>query len=163
MPKSKVTYPQFLKILTILHLGLLMAQLTFIVIIFVLVNEESSIIDIKIQNILLISVPLTVISIIFSGRFFYQQKLKKIKLKTDLRNKLKEYQQIQIIQFAFSEAGALTCFLASFLTQNLVFVYGSIGVLIYFLSIKPSKNRLEKELDLDFKDLQSLEDSNFHL
>jgi hypothetical protein len=163
VPKIQITYHRFLKTLLILHLGLMMAQLIFIVIIFILVNEESSVIDINTQNILLIGVPLTVIVIIVSGRFFYQQQLKKIRLKTNLGEKFRSYQMMQILQFAFSEMGALTCFLASFLSQNLVFVYGSIGVLLYFLSIRPSKNKIEKELALDFTDQNKLSDPNFIL
>jgi hypothetical protein len=161
MTKLKSTYSQFLKTLTILHLALMMAQLIFIALIFVLVNEENTIIDISTQNLLLISVPILVIGIIILGKYFYQQKLKKTQLKTDLKKKLKEYQSLQIVHFAFSEVGALTCFLSSFLSQNLVFVYGSIGVLLYFLTIKPSKLKLEKELDLDFKDQQLLDDPSF--
>ena len=141
----------------------MMAQLIFIVIIFVLVNEESSVIDINTQNMLLLGVPIAVIIIIASGRFFYQQQLKKIRSKTNLGEKFRSYQTMQILQFAFAELGALTCFLASFLSQNLVFVYGSIGVLLYFLSIRPSKIKVEKELSLDFSDQNKLADPEFIL
>ncbi len=163
MPKFQITFRQFIKTLLLLHLVLMMAQLIFIVIIFVLVNEESSVIDINAQNMLLIVVPLAVLTIIASGRFFYQQQLKKIRSKTGIGEKFRSYQMMQILQFAFAEMGALTCFLASFLSQNLVFVYGSIGVLLYFLSIRPTKNRIEKELALDFTEQNKLLDPDFIL
>lgn len=147
----------------ILHLAMMMAQLIFIVVIFGLVNEESTIIDINLQNMLLIGVPITVIVIIASGRFFYQQQLKKIRSKDNLGEMFRSYQTMQILQFAFAELGALTCFLASFLSQNLVFVYGAIGVLLYFLSIRPSKIKVEKELALDFQSQNKLADPEFIL
>lgn len=161
MSKIKITYHQYLKMLLILHLGMMLGQLILIAIIFVLVNEESSVIDISTQNILLIAVPVGVISIVLIGKYFYQQSLKKIRQKTELNEKLKSYQTIQIIQFAFTEMGSLTCFLASFLTQNLVFVYGSIGVLLYFLSIRPAKHKLEKELDLTFNEQNKLSNPDY--
>lgn len=163
MAKIQITYRQYLKVLLILHLGMMMAQLIFIAIIFVLVNEESSVIDINTQNILLIAVPVSVILFIAIGKYFYQQQLKKITSKKELVLKLKTYQITQIIQFAFAEMAALTCFLASFLSQNLVFVYGSIGVLLYFLTLRPSKTKLEKELQLDFNEQNKLADPNYIL
>lgn len=163
MAKFQITYRQYLKTLLIIHLGMMMAQLIFIAIIFVLVNEESSIIDINTQNILLIAVPVTIILIISIGKYFYQQQLKKIITKKELILKFKSYQSMQIIQFAFAEMAALTCFLASFLSQNLVFVYGSIGVLLYFLTLRPTKIKLEKELQFDFNEQNKLADPDFIL
>lgn len=163
MAKIQITYRHYLKVLLILHLGMMMAQLIFIAIIFVLVNEESSVIDLNTQNILLIVVPISIILFIAIGKYFYQQQLKKISSKKELVLKFKSYQTTQIIQFAFAEMAALTCFLASFLSQNLVFVYGSIGVLLYFLTLRPTKTKLEKELQLDFNEQNKLADPNFIL
>lgn len=142
---------------------MMMAQLIFIVIIFVLVNENNSLIDENNKIHLLILLPIIVLFFIFSGRSFYQQKLRTLKLKTKLPEKLIEYRTIQIVQFAFLEAAALTCFMAAFLSQNTVFVYGSIGVLIYFLSIRPGKNKLEKELGLSFQETESLMHADFYV
>ncbi len=159
--KFKITYKGYLKMLTLLHLGLMVGQLFFIGIIFVLVNEEKSSIDINTQNILLIGIPVFILLSIFTGRFIYQQQLKKIRLKTDLRQKLISYRTFCIIQFALIESGALMCIIASFLTQNLVFVYGNIGVLLYFLSLRPVKSKIENVLNLDFKDLALLASPDF--
>ncbi len=161
MVKFQITYRHYLKTLLILHLGMMMAQLIFIAIIFVLVNEESSIIDLYTQNIFLIAVPSAIILIISMGKYFYQVKLKKITREKELASKFKSYLIIQIIQFAFAEIAALTCFLASFLSQNLVFVYGSIGILLYFLTLRPTKIKLEKELQLDFNEQNKLSDPNY--
>ena len=163
MVKFQITYRHYLKTLLILHLGMMMAQLIFIAIIFVLVNEESSIIDLYTQNIFLIAVPSAIILIISMGKYFYQVKLKKITREKELASKFKSYLIIQIIQFAFAEIAALTCFLASFLSQNLVFVYGSIGILLYFLTLRPTKIKLEKELPLDFNEQNKLADPNYIL
>jgi hypothetical protein len=157
----KVTYAQFLKTLSLLHLALMLAQLALIGIIFVLVEENSSIIDIQTKNIILFAVPMFILLTIIMGRFFYQQQLVKIRLKKDLKEKLISYRNIQILNFAFAEAGAFACFIASFLSQNFVFVYGSIGVLIYFLSLRPGKTKLEKELALDFSELDKLSNPTF--
>ena len=163
MAKFQITYRHYLKTLLIVHLGMMMAQLIFIAIIFVLVNEESSIIDLYTQNILLIVVPIAIILIISMGKYFYQLQLKKITSEKELASKFKSYQIIQIIQFAFAEIAALTCFLASFLSQNLVFVYGSIGILLYFLTLRPTKIKLEKELQFDFNEQNNLANPDFVL
>lgn len=159
--KYKVTYRGYLKSLTLIHLGLMFGQLVFIGVIFVLVNEEKSSIDINTQNVLLIAIPSFILVSVFSSRFIYQQQLKKIRLKTDLKQKLISYRTFCIIQFALIESGALICIIAAFLTQNLVFVYGNIGVLLYFLSLRPVKSKIENELQLDFKELESLSNPDF--
>ena len=163
MAKFQITYRHYLKTLLLLHLGMMMAQLIFIAIVFVLVNEESSLIDLYTQNILLIAVPIAIILIISMGKYFYQVKLKKITREKELAPKFKSYQIIQIIQFAFAEIAALTCFLASFLSQNLVFIYGSIGILLYFLTLRPTKIKLEKELQFDFNEQNNLANPDFVL
>lgn len=161
MSKVKISFPQYLKSLRILHLGLMLAQLILIAIIFVLVNENKSLIDENNQFHLLILLPILVLFFIFSGRSFYQQKLRSLRLKTKLPEKLIDYRTIQIVQFAFAEAASLTCFFIAFLSQNTIFVYGSIGILIYFMSIRPGKSKLIKELQLDFYEQETLSRADF--
>lgn len=142
-------------------MAITVSQLIFIAVVFVLVSEENNSIDISLQNSILIAIPVIVLLFIITGRIIYQQQLKKLRSKNVVNEKLNGYKTLQIIQLALIEFCASGFFIAAFLCQNTVFVYGSIALVLYMISLRPSKNKLETELQLDYRELDTLSNPDF--
>jgi hypothetical protein len=159
----KYTYAQYIRGLKIVHLAITMSQIILIGLIFGLNSENTILIDKNFANNLYIIVPAAVLMLILTGRITYQQQLKKMLKQTDIKKKLTGFRTIHIIQIAFIEAAGLVCFIASFLSKNLLFVYGCGLLIIYLLTLIPSKKKLEKELQLDYNALNEIEKPDFYL
>lgn len=145
------------------HLSITVSQLILIGIIFVLNYENTALVDKNTLNSLFFIVPAAVIMLTISGKIIYQQQLKKILKLSDIKKKLTTYRTLAILQIALIEAASLVCFIASFLSKNLLFVYGCAFIFAYLLTIIPSKKKLERELQFDYNALIEIEKADFYL
>ncbi|MEQ1677944.1 MAG: hypothetical protein ABL876_14645 [Chitinophagaceae bacterium] len=91
------------------------------------------------------------------ARSSYSKKVAVIKnLQTSLGNKLNQYRTVLITYMAPCEGAALFSVMGLFLTGNYYFLIITSVMLAAMYSKMPSKERLTKELDLDWKEQQEL-------
>ncbi len=88
-----------------------------------------------------------VVSIVF-GHFIFTTLLKNIKQKDDLSKKLQGYLSASIVRFALIEGASFLCSIAYFLEHNFWFLVLNIILILYFIYLNPTRQRITTELDL---------------
>ncbi len=145
--KYEITPNGFLKILTILHLALV-AGVSFFALFVYLQNAEWKFNLSDTNDIFFFIVPSFAIFGIYLGSFLYKKQLNSLANKKSLKEKLAGFQSASIIKYATIEAPALLAIVAAFLNGNLFYLLISIVLLIYLFFQKPTKEKIEMELNL---------------
>ncbi|MES2279170.1 MAG: hypothetical protein V4592_24270 [Bacteroidota bacterium] len=139
------------KVLTIIHLALMLGQVLFGVVVFfqtrsVRVNIE------KIDDVYIYIVPFMAISCFIASNFMYKQQLGIAAGKPTLQEKMTGYQTALIVRYALLEGASLFGIVVYLLTGNLLFLLISGAIVIYFLLIRPTRDRVEADLNLTYEE-----------
>ena len=140
---------QYLNTLTIIHLALLMGQLMFAVVNYVLISSGSYVSEGEdLRGLFMFVVPLLAISGVIAAKFIPRMQLPAIQAKESLGAKLMDYRTLCIMKYAFMEGAALVALVAYLLTTEIFFM-GVAGVMmvVFFLE-KPSKHKIVMDLAL---------------
>ncbi|TXN36918.1 hypothetical protein FVB32_01125 [Flagellimonas hymeniacidonis] len=100
------------------------------------------------DDIYLMIVPIVAVSCIFLGNFIFKQSIRNIPKTIDLRQKLARFQTASIIKYALAEAPALFGVVAFMITGNMAYLTISVVLILYFFMLKPTKEKIERYLDL---------------
>lgn len=90
----------------------------------------------------------TFLGVLF-GRVIYKRKLDSLINENSLKNKLVGLQSALIIKFAFVEAPYLLGIVSTILTGNIFYLMISGTLVMYFITLKPTKSLIIKHLDLN--------------
>lgn len=156
MPAQETT-PAYFKAFTILFFALLLGQLLFALIAFVLVFTGSfSGVDKDTEKILVYMVPLLQISLLIAAHTIFKKRIESIKAGYSLPEKLAAYRALYILRFALIEGATLFAIIAYIITGlALIWVFIAIGI-FSFLILKPSKEKLIKELKLGTDEMEQI-------
>ena len=141
----------FFKIIAIIHGALLLGQVLFGIAAFLI--TKTTYFDIKPGNDpFFYVVPLLAATGILIGSFLYKQQLTKLAGKGSLMEKKAGYQTALIIRCALAEGPSLLGIVAFIDTGNLFYLYLSGFILLYFLWLRPTKEKMGNDMDLSYED-----------
>ncbi|MGZ3756913.1 MAG: hypothetical protein ACXVAY_04760 [Mucilaginibacter sp.] len=143
------TPQSYLKVISIIHLALFAGQTMFAIVAFFLVGKTQ--IDIKNNNDpLLFLVPILAIGGFIASNLMFKQQLNSSTNRDALKDKLMGYQTELIIRFALLEAPSLFGIGSYLLTGNFLFLIISGLLMLYFISIRPTRVKIENDLNLTY-------------
>lgn len=148
MTKPALTPKTFLTTLTIMYLSFFVAMLLFAVMSYYL-NQNHKL-DFKNFDITLFVI-LIMISLIglIGGKAVKNKTIEKAKNKALLREKLGVYQTASLIQFAFVEGAVFFGIILYLQTSGFLFLVIASIMMIYFLTLRPNKEKISKTLHLN--------------
>lgn len=138
------------KTIQIIYGALIFGIVVFTIVVFTMVEIPNYIIDLK--DIYTIVVPITAVGGVFLSNFLYQNFINKISASDLLSSKLAQYQTATLIKGACLEAPALLAVVATFLSNNIVFLFiAMLLVAVMYLKF-PKKEKFAAEVKLSFEE-----------
>lgn len=140
----------YLRANSILHFALLAGQI-MLAIVFITLTGKTEIILNSEGDLFFILVPASALVAIFISGFMFKKLLVQANSKSSLSEKLGLYRPALLVRFAILEGASLFGIVAYFLNANLFYVFVSAFVMAYFFTLRPTKEKLEVDLQLDYK------------
>jgi len=138
-----------MKITNAIYYALLTGLLLFFIVIIVLIQDKHSSTTKEVDNIFTIIVPVFGLMMMFVSRMIYNQMLSKIDAGTSLIQKISAYRTAKIVAWATIESACFFALVATMLTSNYLYVAVFIFLLGYFFLMKPSKESLIRDMQLN--------------
>jgi hypothetical protein len=88
----------------------------------------------------------------FGGYLLFKKQLKVIRFKSPMSEKLSGYQNALIIRFALLEIPSLFAIAAYMLNGNLFFLAVSGFLMVYFVFLRPTTEKVDTDLQLELDD-----------
>jgi len=167
MNTSRLTSKEYFKGINLIYYALISGVLIFFLITLFLnftgnipISDIDE--DVLLINVLIITGLVFLAAGIFGGQIFFNNKLKKInEQKEDLLIKTAEYRSSLIIRYALIEGPAFFSIIGYFLTASYIFiVFVGIAIAIYIIVLKPTRERLIIDLQLDNIEKEKIYDPN---
>ncbi|OOQ61021.1 hypothetical protein [Mucilaginibacter pedocola] len=150
-PALELTPAKFLQRITIIHLALVAGQI--LVAIVALVQTDKLVINVRYMNDpLLFVVPIAAMGGFIGSNVLYKKKISEINRNTALKSKLTAYITVFIIRMAVLEGASLLGIVAFLVTGQLLFLLISAAIIIYSVALRPTKQKVEDVLEMDFKE-----------
>jgi hypothetical protein len=141
----------FFKTLSIIFFALLTGQVLFALVVFSLAKHPHFTLTADNDPLFFIS-PILTISSAIAGIFVSRQIIAKLAEKETLAQKLAGYQTAIIIRAALSEGPAMLCIVSFMMRENFLFLVIAGLNILYFISFRPSRRKMEEDLNLSYED-----------
>jgi len=141
-----LTPKSYLAINKMLHAMFLAAMIGFAVVMSVLTDSWQIILDFS--DIFLIIVPIVAMSCLMLSRVLFNKKLETVQSLTDLKSKMERYQTARLIMYALIEGPAFLSLVWFSISENAFFLLIALGLIIYFITLKPTSHSIETDLHL---------------
>ncbi|MDX1942800.1 MAG: hypothetical protein SFU99_19710 [Saprospiraceae bacterium] len=157
-----MSFKEYLRNLTILHLGLLAGQVFFMAIIYFLFNadeppltgaEATGQIEVYIIGLL-------TIACVLASSHLFRTRVRALKEENDLTAKLSGYRATSILRYALLEGPSLMAIIFYLIGNNLILLIFSAMIIVLFLVYRPTKERLVADLELSASEQAKLNDPN---
>lgn len=158
MPQQ--TTQQYFKALTVLHFALTTGITFFIVLAYFLGGAIAPRNNEMLADIFQYMVPALAFICIAAGNVLYKKKMNDIKNKSSLTEKLNDYRAAFILRDALLEGAALFAIIAYMICNELILLGVAILLVLIFVFIKPTKDKLIKDLELSSDETVVIEDDN---
>jgi len=146
----------FTKTITLVHLALLMGQVLFGLAAFFITNK--TVINLTPgSDVFFYIVPIMIVFGIFTGSFLFKQQVAKLSDKTLLTEKLTGYQTALIIRFALSNGTSMLGIVVYMQIGNLFYLIVTGVNILYFIWIRPTKDKIKDDLNLTYEDEIAME------
>jgi len=142
------------KTLSIIHMALAAGQILFAAVTFIIPKSQEK----GAANDMLIYIaPVLAITCFIAGHFLFLKLLSNIRRDTPLKAKLIAYQSATIIRLALLQGPSLFSIIGFLLTGKLIFL-AIVGALVaYFIYVRPSRQKIEDDLNLDYEEKAELD------
>ena len=149
MQTKGLTSREYFQSLKIIYIALLTGML-IIGGVFVFLNMEGQSGDDihSLNNILQYIVPIIILGGILGGLMISRNRLKSIKEKQNVKEKLGDYRAVFILRLALLEGPAMMALIVYFLTGNYLYLVYTGLVIVVYLAYIPSKSKIANELEL---------------
>jgi len=148
--------PAFFKIISVIHLAMILGQLFFGTAVFYITNNFQINLKPNGDPLFYVAVFLFLFGI-FGGSFIFKQQVAKLAGKPLLIEKTQGYQSALIIRFALAEGASLFAIVRHMDHGNLFYLI-MVGVnILYFLWMRPTKLKVADDLNLNYEDKIALE------
>lgn len=147
---ANLTPNSFMKTITIIYLVMLVGMLLFGSVILFISNSW----EIRMpaaDDSFLYAVPLATFVGVVLGRILYKRRLDELAKTDSLKDKLIGFQTALIIKFVLVEAPFLLGVVATLLTNNIFYLMISGTLIMYYITLKPSREKVKKDLNLSTK------------
>lgn len=151
MQQGKRTPAQSFKTLVVIHFGLVMGQVFFAAVAYFLNSSGQAEHSGNHVPFLYILIPLALGGIL-AGNFLFKKQLENI-TSNDILTKLTRYQVGLIIRMALIEAPCLFAIVGHLLTGDNILLICAMALIVYSIVIRPTKDKLSTELNLNYGDL----------
>lgn len=158
MQTKEQTSKEYFMTLIIIHAMLLFGQVVFLVVLYYLVVAGQGGMSQELNDILQFVAPAFVIGGLIASALWVNKKLKSIKAKPELMDRLSEYRTVQIIRYALLEGPSLFALICFFLTGNFLFLAFAGIIILYFTINRPSRSKTSSDLELGIKERDLIED-----
>jgi hypothetical protein len=160
-----ITPKSFFRSLLILFWAMVAGQVIFGLITFFQVSilKKGSILDRQILDIMLWIAPGLAVSGIALGWIFFDIRLKVLRDKSNLREKLSGYQSAMIVKLAMMEGPSLLALVLFFLSGEYIFLAVAAFVVLVFLFSHPTKAKIIQQLQLHDDERMLLDDADAYL
>jgi hypothetical protein len=141
----------FLKSMSIIHLALLAGQVIFAIVAY----AQSSKVFFGIHymdDVFMYIVPLAAIFGFIAGYGIFKKQLAALGNKSSLGEKIIGYQSALIIRYALLEGPSLLAVWAYLLNNNLFYLAVASLLIIYFIFLRPTMEKIENDLGLNFNE-----------
>jgi len=145
----------YLKTLTIIHFALAVGQIIFAIIVFAHHQKTEMVVD-PINDVMFIPFLVTLLMAFAVGPVIYKKLLSQVHGKS-LTIKLNQFRAASIVKYALIEGPSLFGIVIYFLSGNFFYLLVSGLLIIYFLTLRPTKEKIEKGLNLDYKEKEQFE------
>ena len=146
----KQTPESALKLLSIIHLAFLAGQMLFGLAAF----AQSSRMYFGVMNMndqFGFIAPVMAFGGFMGGYLIFKKQIQDLRDKNTLSEKLLGYQSALISRFILLEAPSLFAILAYMISGNMFFLFISGSLVMYFLFLRPTKDKIENDLCFNFK------------
>ena len=147
--RTPLTPDAFIKMFQTIHLGLLGGQALFAIVTYTQFGPSKF--DIKnTADPLLYVVPLFAIASFIASVILFKLLVSKAAGKETLTEKVMAYQTALLVRFALLEGASLFGLVVFFSTHNLLFLFVSVILMVYFLTLRPTKDKMDYDLNLTY-------------
>lgn len=159
MDHIKQTSETYFRSLLIVFYALIIGQVFFGLISFFLVstnNLKSEGADLS--SVFIFIIPVFALGGFISSNLIYRNRLKAIDRKSGLMIKLTDYRAALVVRYALLEGPSLFAIVVYLVTGNAIFILLAASIVLYFLTLRPNREKAIRDLDLDAKEEQILYD-----
>lgn len=160
MKTKTQTSKEYFKMLSLIYFALIIMQLVFGVVAYIYTITGGSITTQggELRRIFIYIVPLVVIVGFSSSNIFFKSKMIAIKTKSVLAEKTAAYRGTLILRYALLEAPYFFAIVAYLLTNDLIFLGFGALIIVFFLTIRPTREAVAVDLELNAADKEKLND-----
>jgi len=135
---------------------LLIAQAAFAGIVFTISDNRIIITNFK-NDMLLIILPVFAVFAIFGADFLFKKLIAVASTKNTLLEKLNVFRTASMIRYALVEAPTLFAIVRYLTEGNLLYLIIAVGLIIYFITLKPTAKRIIEALNLTYQEKSEFE------
>lgn len=144
--RNSLTFKGFLKVMSVMHIAFSVGLIFFTAVMYY--QQQKWEFNIPTNSIYIVLVPLVAITGVFLGNYVFKKKIEPVLNKKSLKQKLDVYQSALLFKYAFIEGAAFICLLFSLFKSNLLYLAITVAIIVYFLFLRPTKNKIEQQLQL---------------
>src|SRR6266481_8276443 len=144
------------KMLPMIHLALLIGQVLFGTVVYNITPQKGFSFDGSANPFIYLSLALA-FGGFTAGNILFTKQLQKIEPESTLSQNLVTYQTAFIIRMALLEGPSLFSIVAYMLSGNLFFLAVFCLIILYFIFIRPTKDKIVNDLNLDYNEKAELE------
>lgn len=142
-----VTEQSHLRPIKIIHIALVASQVMFAIVISVMLDK--TIIDLNPDNdIFFIVVPLFAVAAMLASNFVYKKLVENARNQKGILAQVNAWRSAFIVRCALLEAPSLFGLVAFFLSGNLFYLFVSMFLILFFFTIRPTREKLEADLNI---------------
>jgi hypothetical protein len=158
MDPQKTTSGNFIKSFQLIYYALIAGQLLFMFLTLVLIrflgfDTEGQ----DLTRIFMLIIPVFVVAGIYSSNLIFKSRLNIAKGNSQLMDKLVVYRAASIIRYALLEGPSLLAIIIYLLTGSLFFIGLSGIIILFFFTIRPTKDKIVNDLELNPNESQALD------
>lgn len=146
-PNPTLSLQGLLKTLSILYLTFLSSQVLFAIVAFI--QQRNTYFEFEnSDDVYIYAVPVLAVAAFVGSMLVFRAQISALSVKGTLNEKFLGYQSAYLVRLAFLEAASLFGIIAFFLEGNLFSLLFSGLIVLYFLTLRPSKEKVEADLNL---------------
>lgn len=148
--ETNLNIREYFKSLTTIYYALMAGQIFFLGITLYLYFSTSGLIkDGSLDMAFIIATLVFTFLGIFGSNFVFKLKLNSVRIKEDFMSKLAEYRSALIIRWALIEGPCFFAIVTFMLTGNLILFGMAVLILLNFVTVRPSSEKMILDMDLN--------------
>lgn len=153
------TSREYFRSLQIIYYGMIAGPLLFIL--FIIYLKFSGLFEAQapeMKDVYIYLVPIFIIGGIVISNLIFKNRIKLAHNLPSLLNKMSDYYSVQIIRLSVLEGTILFSIVVCFITGEFLFLaMGGISMMVFY-TLKPSREKAAKDLELDLMDINTIND-----